>query len=256
MVTSGFDASGFDAELFERLARAEPGSFWFRARNRLIVSTLRRHFPDAASLLEIGCGTGFVLAGLRAAFPGLRLVGTELFAEGLEAARRRLPLDVELHRLDARSLPFRSEFDVAGAFDVLEHVEEDELVLRELHGAVRPGGGLILLVPQHPRLWSAADTFAHHVRRYTRRGLERAVTGAGFRVERSTSFVSALLPAMVASRVAHRVARRPYDPIAELEPGALNGLFERILDGERRLIERGVSLPVGGSLLLVARKPG
>ena len=61
---------------------------------------------------------------------------------------------------------------------------------------------------------------------------------------------------MVLNRSVRRVLRRPYDPIAELRPGALNGVFERLLDGERRLIERGVSLPAGGSLLLVARARG
>ena len=66
--------------------------------------------------------------------------------------------------------------------------------------------------------------------------------------------MSSLLPAMVVSRAARRLSRRPYDPVAELRPGALNGVFERILDGERRLIERGVSLPAGGSLMLVGRK--
>jgi SAM-dependent methyltransferase len=245
--------AGYDASLYEAIARAEPESFWFRARNRLIVSVLRRRFPDAGSLLEVGCGTGFVLAGLRDAFPELRLVGSELFEEGLEIARRRLP-DVELVRLDALEMPFENEFDVVGAFDVLEHVDEDERALAGMRRALRPGGGLVLLVPQHPRLWSEMDAVAHHVRRYGRRELAAKVERAGFEVVEASSFVAALLPAMVLSRAARRALRRPYDPIAELRPGALNGLFERVLDGERRLIERGVSLPAGGSLLLVARR--
>jgi SAM-dependent methyltransferase len=244
--------AGYDIELYEAIARAEPHSFWFRARNRLIVSTVRRRFPDARSMLEVGCGTGFVLAGLRDAFPELRLVGSELFAEGLEIARSRLT-DVELVQLDAREMPFEGEFDIVGSFDVLEHVEEDELALAGMRRALRPGGGLVLLVPQHPRLWSDMDTVAHHVRRYTRRGLAEKVGRAGFEVLEATSFVSALLPAMMLSRLARRAFRRRYDPVAELQPGALNGVFERILDHERRLIERGWSLPAGGSLHLVAR---
>jgi hypothetical protein len=63
-----------------------------------------------------------------------------------------------------------------------------------------------------------------------------------------------LLPAMIVSRAGRRLLRRPYDPVAELTPGPLNGVFERILDGERRLIARGVRLPVGASLMLVGRK--
>lgn len=245
---------GFDPTFFDLLAPVEPRSFWFRARNRLIVSVLRRHFPDARSLLEVGCGTGFVLSGLREAFPHLRLVGSELFPEALAHARARLADDVELVELDAREMPYEAEFDVVGAFDVLEHIEDDVEVLRGMRRAVVAGGGLLLMVPQHPRLWAEADVLAHHVRRYTRRDLVRKVGEAGFEVLQATSFVTTLLPAMVASRLAARLARRPYDEFRDLEPAApLNAAFERILDGERRLIERGVSLPFGGSLLVAAR---
>ena len=246
-------ASGYDVALYDEIAEAESRSFWFRARNRLIVSTVRRHFPYAQSLLEVGCGTGFVLAALREAFPGMRLVGAELFAEGLEIARRRLP-DLEFVELDATRMPYEDEFDVVGAFDVLEHIEEDTAALRDMEKALRAGGGVVLLVPQHPRIWSRMDTVSRHVRRYTRRELTEKVRAAGLEPVVATSFVSTLLPAMIASRALRRALRLPYDPIAELQPGLLNRPFERILDGERWLIERGLSLPVGGSLLLVARK--
>jgi SAM-dependent methyltransferase len=143
---------------------------------------------------------------------------------------------------------------VVGAFDVLEHLDEDVMALQEIHRALRPGGGAILLVPQHPRLWSRMDTVARHVRRYTRRELLRKVRAAGFEPVTATSFVSTLLPAMVVSRAARRLLGRAYDPVAELQPGPLNAVFERLLSGERWLIERGVSFPVGGSLLVVARR--
>ena len=243
---------GFDRELFEPLSDVEERSFWFRARNRLIVSTFRRRFPDAASFLEIGCGSGVVLAALHEAFPALRLVGGELYEEGLEIARRRLP-DVELVSLDARELPYEDEFDVVGAFDVIEHVDEDEVVLAQMLRAARPGGGVLILVPQHPRLWSEHDEIVEHRRRYTRKDLVAKAEGVGLEIVEVTSFVTSLLPVMAVSRVVDRM-RKKTDPIANLEPGPLNRVFERVLDGERRLIERGVSLPFGGSLMLVGRK--
>ena len=246
--------SGYDPGLFDTLAGVEADSFWFRARNRLIVSMVRSQFPDARSLLEVGCGTGFVLAGLRHEFPSMRLVGSELLSEGLDVARARVP-DAEFVQLDAVQMPFAEEFDVVGAFDVLEHVEDDVGALTGMRRALRPAGGLLLLVPQHPWLWSAMDEIGHHVRRYTRRELTAKVAEAGFEIVRVTSFVTSLLPVMAASRVVERFLRRDYDPRAELVPGVANRPFERLLDGERRLIERGVSLPAGGSLLLVARRP-
>jgi SAM-dependent methyltransferase len=243
---------GFDEEAFRHLPGAEEKSFWFRSRNALIVWALRGHFPDARSMLEIGCGTGYVLRGVRSAFPDMRLVGGELFPAGLAVAAQRVP-DAELLELDARELPFKAEFDVVGAFDVLEHIDEDEQVLAQMLRAARPGGGLLVLVPQHPWLWSEHDEIVEHRRRYTRRDLVAKADRAGVEIVEVTSFVSSLLPVMAVSRAVDRV-RKKTDPIANLDPGPLNGILERVLDGERKLIERGVSLPFGGSLMLVGRK--
>ena len=245
---------GFELQSFEHLARLEPTSFWFRSRNRLVVQLLRRYFPSAKRLLEIGCGTGFVLAGLRAALPQLELVGSELYEAGLEFAAARLP-GVELYQMDCRRIPFDSEFDVICALDVLEHVEEDEVALAEMFRSVRPGGGVIVSVPQHPRLWSAGDEYAHHKRRYRRRELAFRLRAAGFEVRRMTSFVSLLLPLMAISRARQRDTKA-YDPTTEYRaPGAVDRMFEGTLEAERWMIGTGVSLPVGGSLFAVAAKP-
>jgi len=247
------DNDGFEIESFDHLALQEPTSFWFRSRNRLVAQLLRRHFPRADSLLEIGCGTGFVLTGIHEALPRLKLYGSELYVAGLGYASRRLP-DATLYQMDCRRIPFESEFDVVCAFDVLEHVEEDGVALDEMYQAVRPGGGIIVSVPQHPRLWSAGDDYAHHKRRYTRRELESKIKKAGFRIERVTSFVTFLLPLMALSRSRQRDAQN-YDPQAEYRaPRAVDRVMEATLEAERWLIGRGASLPAGGSLLAVARK--
>ena len=247
-------SGGYDDELFRRIAEAEPRSFWYRARAKLIVDVVRKHFPGARDLLEVGSGSGGVLLALRRAFPELRLVGAEPSVEGLSIARERLPSEIELVELDARAMPYREAFDVVGAFDVLEHIDDDDAVLGGLVQALRPGGGVIVLVPQHPRLWSDMDRVARHVRRYRRGELRRKAEAAGLEVEYIGSFVSALLPVMIVSRAVRRLSRRAYDPVAELEPGFLNPVFEFVLDGERKLIGRGVSLPFGSSLLLVGRR--
>ena len=246
---------GMERGVFSTLARLEPTSFWFRNRNRVLVSVLRQSFPDARNMLEVGCGTGYVLAAVRAANPALRLTGGELYVEALEAARERLP-DVELVQVDGRRLPYEHEFDVAGAFDVLEHVDEDEAVLAELARALRPGGGLLVTVPQHRWLWSSVDDYSHHKRRYRRRELVTKLERAGFGVRRVTSFVTVLLPVMALSRmVRRRQATDELDPYADFRlPRAVDRAFELFLTGERALLDRGVSLPAGGSLLAVARR--
>jgi len=94
------------------------------------------------------------------------------------------------------------------------------------------------------------------VRRYRRGELVKTVRDAGFETLRTTSFVSFLLPLMVLSRWGRRLSRKPYDPAVELvPPEPVNRALERVLDLERALIARGVNLPAGGSLVLVARRP-
>jgi SAM-dependent methyltransferase len=246
-------SGGFDEGSFEHLPLAEEGSFWFRSRNSLIVWALRRYFPNAQSMLEVGCGTGFVLAGVRDAFPHMRLVGGELYQTGLEVAARRVP-DAELLELDARKLPFKAEFDVVGAFDVLEHIEEDHTALLEMHASLRPGGGLVVTVPQHPALWSAVDEYSRHVRRYRRSELLAKLRDAGFEVVQWTSFVSLLLPVLALSRRRFR-GTKAFDPLSEYRaPPFVDSALGWVLTAERTLIRSGLSFPAGGSLLVVARR--
>ena|ERR1043166_6201773 len=246
--------AGFKPEYFARLAEIEPSNFWFRARNELIQWALRKYFPDAKSFFEVGCGTGFVLAGIHQRFPRMRLTGSEIFADGLAIAKARVP-NAELYQMDARRISFAGEFDVVGAFDVLEHVVQDEDVLVQMFNAVRSGGGLLLTVPQHRFLWSVTDEYAMHQRRYNRTELRAKLESAGFRIERITSFNSLLLPLMIWSRVG-RKRDHDFQPLREFEiEAALNKTLESILSFERLLIRTGASFPAGGSLLLVGRKP-
>lgn len=244
----------FDSDQLVKMRLAEEQSFWSRVRSRLIVWSLAEYFPEAQSFLEVGCGIGIVLRALRCAFPHLEIAGGEGHAASLRLAAARTE-GVELFQLDGRRIPFEKEFDVVGCFDVLEQVREDEVVLGQIFSAVRPGGGLLLTVPQHPGLWSAADVWDQHVRRYTRRETVSKVLAAGFELLRVTSFVFLLLPLMAISRLRQR-RLEGYDPLGELRlPPRLQAPLAAVLRLELRLIKAGVSFPMGGSLLVVARRP-
>jgi len=247
---------GFKDHYFKELAELEAGNFWFRARNKLILWALHKYSPQLKSFLEIGCGTGFVISAISKQFPGVWLSGSEYLDEGLVYARQRLP-GAEFTQMDARHIPYESELDAIGAFDVLEHIEEDEAVLQQICNALKPGGIVYITVPQHRWLWSAVDEYACHARRYSANELHQKVCRAGFEIVRSTSFVSTLLPAMYLSRLLQRnKTDMDMDDVAGLRINPiLNKLFEFLLNFELAFIRFGFSLPVGGSRLLVARKP-
>lgn len=245
--------NGFRAEYFSDLAQVESEHFWFRARNKLIVWSLKKFFPDFHSLLEVGCGSGFVLSGIAQAFPNARLVGSEIFVAGLEVAAKRLP-HAELVQMDARKLPYVEEFDVVAAFDVIEHIDEDETVLQQFFSAVKPGGMCVITVPQHQWLWSPVDEEACHKRRYSAAELHAKVQAAGFKILRSTSFVTLLLPAMIASRLMARGTGHSGGTESLRMNTLVNKVFESILAVEQAVIKLGLNWPIGGSRLVVARK--
>lgn len=244
---------GFKADYFKQLSELEDNHFWFQARNRLIIGGLQRFFSDKGRYLEIGCGTGHVLHAVAEQFPQIEVTGSEIFSVGLAFAHQRVP-GAELLQMDARDMPYMNHFDVVGAFDVLEHIEEDKVVLDEIYKVLRPGGGLVLTVPQHQWLWSPQDEQACHVRRYNTVELMSKIKAAGFNKMWQTSFVSLLLPVMYVSRLI-MMAEKERDVMAELRIGRMaNVVFGGVMAFERRLIELGLRFPAGGSLLLVARK--
>lgn len=248
------EIGGYEAALFATHGgdQAER-SFWTQARGALIVWALRTYAPAARRFLEVGCGTGGVLARLERAFPGLQLTGAEALVAGLRSAAQRLKR-TELLQFDATRIPFDGEFDAVGAFDVIEHIPDDNAVLASMAASLAPGGIALITVPQHPFLFGPADVSAKHERRYTRAALVAKVERAGLRVECATSFVTLLFPAMASVRLLSKWRGGEYDSADEFKIGPFNGVFATVMDLERWTIRHGARWPFGGSLLVVARK--
>jgi SAM-dependent methyltransferase len=249
--------TGFDPSSFAMLAEVEARHFWFMARNELIVGLANRFFPRARSYLEIGCGNGAVLAALARSRPWERLAGSDLHPTGLRQARARVSPAIELVQMNARAIPALAVFDLIGAFDVIEHIVDDEAVLRSLRQATAKGGGTIIAVPQHPWLWSKADEIGHHQRRYRLGELERKLERSGFDILFSSSFTAVLLPLMTASRLWVRAAASGDIKAAitrelSLSPW-INRVLTAILRAEVRLTLAGLRWRLGGSRVVVAR---
>lgn len=246
----------FRASSFTLLAAQEASHFWFRTRNELILWAIGKYASKVVSFMEVGCGTGFVLQGIAQRFPGIHLWGTDVYPEGISFASYRVN-QAQFMQMDAMLIPFMNEFDAIGAFDVIEHIDEDEIVLKGMHDALQPGGLLFITVPQHKWLWSLADENACHMRRYTRLELHSKLERAGFTILRSTSFVVSLLPFMYISRLMQQGRREKFNPQAEMQPNLiLNRCFEIFMLFDLFLIKMGISFPIGGSRLVIAKKSG
>jgi SAM-dependent methyltransferase len=256
----------YTAEQFAPLFAAEDRHFWFRSRNRCIEAALRSvsDFTSIREVLEVGCGTGVVLAQLQRLFPNGRIIGMDLFDEGLKFARQRFK--GTLIQADIFQHTFGNSFDLIGAFDVIEHLDEDEKILRRFHEQLRSGGHLVITVPAHQSLWSYFDEVAHHRRRYAARDLRRKLADAGFCGIYVTQFMSALFPLMWIKRRlvgekatklceadAHRL-QAAVESDLKINP-MINWFTDLLLRPEAFFVSRHWRIPLGTSLLALAVRP-
>jgi len=255
----------YDPTYFAPLFAIEDRHFWFRARNR-VISTLVRQITAGLSsgywVLEVGCGTGNVLRVLEQACPDGVVVGIDLFAEGLQYARQRT--SCPLLQGDMHAPPFGTQFDLIGLFDLLEHLPDDMQVLRDVHAMLASGGTLLLTVPAHPSLWSYFDEASRHCQRYELAELRNKLIRTGYRIEYLTQYMASIYPLVwLGRRLTAMIDRRPTgdaDRTHDLASSELrimpvvNDLLAWLLAQEARVIARRRSLPIGTSLLAVARK--
>ncbi len=247
--------NNFNPDLFDTLSRAQTGHFWYDARHQLVATCVDKFFPDATTFHEAGCGTGGMLIHLSEKTSRLQLSGSDPFLVGLREARERgLDNSVDLYHSDVASLPSESKFDIVGAFDVIEHLDDDRDFLSGLSTVLCPGGGLMLTAPQHQFMWSTWDEANHHKRRYERGGLARLVEESGFNVMFSSSFVTFLLPVAFIRRLASKNNGSSVTSEFKISRFA-NAVAKCVMTLEIGMIFRGISMPVGTSCLVIARKP-
>lgn len=241
----------------EACFRLEDTSFWFAHRNACIAAALAGHAIDGP-FLDVGGGNGAVSKALEK--HGLHTVLLEPGPDGAHNARQRgLRSVVNATLQDARFAD--GTFAAAGAFDVIEHIADDEAILREVHRVLRPAGVLCVTVPAYRWLWSSEDDLAGHHRRYTLERLAKVLERCSFEVKFQTYFFAPLtLPVFLMRSLPHRLLRRSHEQVNENIAGqhAPSPVARRVMEGllapELARIKRGRAIPVGTSCLAVAVK--
>jgi ubiquinone/menaquinone biosynthesis C-methylase UbiE len=163
----------------------DPEPWAWERRRALLLAEAR----PGERVLDLGCGAGRFVTALRAA--GAEPIGVELAEAALERARRNVPgADFRLVEPDG-SLPLgHGEVELVWCSEVLEHVPDTGALLTEVRRVLKPGGRLLVTVPDHGRLRRMLiallrheahyDPLGQHLRFYTRRSLARALQATGF----------------------------------------------------------------------------
>lgn len=252
------DFAAYPERGFDLTDKNADRSFWVSSRNRLFKRLVQQYLlPAQTKFLEIGCATGDFLRQL-SGIQGLEITGSEIYLEGLKYAKSYLP-NINLIQFDVTKGTIGEEFDIIAAFDVIEHIEDDVKALDNIYKMLCKEGVLLISVPQHRFLWSKLDELVMHQRRYSRDDLLTKLKKCGFEIEYKTSFVFMLFPLMLISRMIDSAQKPGNSEDMDLEKRVkfnklLNTLFDFIMRVDEFLIGHRISLPFGGTLLVIAKK--
>ena len=235
--------------VYQQMAELDDRHWWYRARREIIADLIRREgrLPGDAAILEIGCGTGHNLAML-SQFGHVE--GLELDDEARALSEKRLGRKIMSSPLPELAEVPDGHYDLIGAFDVIEHIDDDQAALASIATKLKPGGTFMMTVPAHQWMWTAHDTVNHHKRRYSKRGLGRLINRSPMRLVKMGYFNSLLFPLAVAERLASRVRGKDGADV-KLPSAPLNAALEMVFAAERHLVGR-LPLPAGLSLFAVA----
>ena len=237
--------------IYEDMNRLERSHWWFVARREILAKVIDAYVAPGSAVLDVGCGTGFVLEELKDKY---EVHGLDAAAVAVDFCHKKGLRNVHLGILGETDFG-RRDFDLVTFLDVIEHLDDDVGAMTNARALMKRDGLLLVTVPAYQFLWSAHDVVHHHRRRYTRAGLERAVRAAGFEPMYVSYFNTVLFPLIFSARMAGkllgRVGREDASDAQEPSP-FVNKLLRAAFSAEKAVLPR-VSMPFGVSLICLAR---
>ncbi len=249
----------YPKSVYKFLFNIESKHFWFWGRNKIIQRLIKNKIKNKNNLtfFEVGCGTGYVLSLLERI--GFQVTGLDMHLEGLKIAQRRV--NGTLWCGDINSIKSHKQFDAVGLFDVLEHVDKEDIMLKQIKKFLNRDGLLFITVPAHMSLWSVVDEVSGHKTRYTKKDLTSLLVKNGYQIQSASYYGSFLyfpLYFLRKLRSNKTLNKKDIQSILlsgglTLPPLLLNLLFKGLFLIEEKILQF-VTLPVGTSLIIVAKK--
>jgi len=248
-----------DKDYYRAYFDYERNHWWFRARSEILKSYIENNIRFTShQIANIGVATGSSSVMLRQ-FGNVSSLEYE--QDCINYIKDKI--DFEIIQGSILELPYPDQtFDLACAFDVIEHVHDDSQGVRELMRICRPGGSVLITVPAHMYLWSKHDKINHHFRRYTKQHLEKIfLPNPDGEIIYCSYFNSFLYPLIFLIRQLNNfftLRRSAYKTLKsdfeKFNTGLFNSLLFHIMHAEKSVISKQNKFPNGVSLILHWKK--
>jgi len=227
----------------EQLIKDKQKDYWYGPRKKLIV----KYFCGKV-YLDIGCNGGFLLQELST---NNFAYGIDLDRDALAKADRDLSAKGIKHKFflqDAKDYrkDLKEKIDCLICTDVLEHLEEETVVLRNIYQYLKKDGRLILTVPALSWLYNRRDKAVGHHRRYNKKEIIRKIQTAGLSIEKVRYWNLLLLPVVFTAKI---FTVKDYDKREMPSESLLRIVIKKILE-----LETLIPLPIGLTILVIAKK--
>ena len=238
---------------YEITYRNEGRYWWYVARSEILTEMFRHFFhpKEDLKILNIGCGTGLIS---KTFLKYGRVFNLDYSMEALNFSKLRGLKD--LIQAKAQALPIKDNvFDVIIVFDLLEHLDNDTLLLVELKKVLRKGGKIFLTVPAYKFIWSRIDSIARHKRRYTKKMLLKILKDAKIEIVKISYFNTLLFPFAVIERIYGKIfkSKTKGDNFLPAFGPIFNKSLRRILLLEKHILKI-INFAYGLSILAIGKK--
>ena len=224
---------------------------WLRRYRFRLVTNFLPHHTTQQKLLDFGCGDGLFLNHLAERGYSFDMVGYDPYypIDKINYTEHGIKIFKSLNSISG------NQFDILCAFEVIEHIKNDEEALLQIRNLLTSQGTLLLTVPSYHFLYSHCDAAVGHYRRYTKSSVIKLLEKTGFSVLHSTYFFSFLIPIAFIFKyyqLVRKIGRK--EPNLGLPTDFMN-ILSTLASMEYKFMQKiGFYLPCGTSILVVARK--
>ncbi len=231
--------------------------FWYRARLELLAYLLKKVFSknkNSKNILNVGCGTGTENKEIKKYG---QITALDIDRDALQRADRD---DCQVLFGDIEVVALKDGFfDLVCAFDILEHLEKDELVIKKLYDCLSFGGKLIFTVPAFKFLYGSHDIALEHKRRYNKKEIQDKLKKVGFEIVEIGYWNFILFPLEVMFRIIKKIIFKVFkisNHTTEIKysNNFLNKFLYLIMKQDIRLIRKKIALPFGLTIYGIAKK--